>query len=794
MSTEVGAATETVQVLHVDSDPAVTRQLRATVGADQQFAVVGEADERAALDSVESGTPDCVVVGHDPPETDGVAFVERLREDHPELPVVLFTANGSEQVASRAISAGVTDYVPATSAVGTTTANEETTSAEEGTTTANEETTSAEEGATTANEEATSPADGTANAEAAATATESAYHTLTERLRQICDVASTGQETAETAGQTGTTAGEHTTEQVERFAELFPGVAFVIDETGRYRDLLAGDEESLLYSDAEALVGRTFDDVLPPETAERFGGVVREVVESGQRQRIEYSLDVQAGERWFEAQVGPFTSRGELETVFWVARDITERTRRQREYEQIFHSVNDTIAVHDIETGEMLDANQRLVELTGYDEETLLELGAGELLVDSPDVDYGPEDVGEIVRRVREGEQVEPYEQVLETSDRDRVWIEVNPTRAIVGGEERFLAIARDITERKRRELEYEQLFESVNDAIGVVAPETMELVDANAAYLDLLDCDDLDEVRQRGIDGVSNTDAGFTRERAVEIHRRVADSGEPEVVEWEVRTSTGRRRWLEIKVAPAELDGREVTVAFLRDVTERKRRKQRLEVFNRVLRHNLRNQADVVDSHAEELLQRDRRGSDEESLVCEHAERIRAGSERLAGVSRRARTIDRILSEGLDTRRVDLGACLAETLDRVDRPEADVDVTTSVPEDATLASDRRLLIAVFESALDNAVTHARSRVQVEATRTTDGWQVVIDDDGGGIPQAELDVIAAGTETDLQHSRWLGLGQLKWGVEKLDGSLAFDVDDGTTVRITVPDRDVCGNS
>jgi PAS domain S-box-containing protein len=57
--------------------------------------------------------PDCVVATHDLPDGDGVELLRRVRAWAPELPFVLYTETGSERVASDAIDAGVTAYVPA---------------------------------------------------------------------------------------------------------------------------------------------------------------------------------------------------------------------------------------------------------------------------------------------------------------------------------------------------------------------------------------------------------------------------------------------------------------------------------------------------------------------------------------------------------------------------------------------------------------------------------------------------------------------------------------------------------
>lgn len=121
---------------------------------------------------------------------------------------------------------------------------------------------------------------------------------------------------------------------------------------------------------------------------------------------------------------------------------------------------------------------------------------------------------------------------------------------------------------------------------------------------------------------------------------------------------------------------------------------------------------------------------------------------------------------------------------------EADsVRVTTSIPDDATLVSDAETLAVVLRSPLENAVTHGESRVTVSVDSTESGCTIEICDDGPGIPAAELNSLAAGRETALQHGRGLGLWELKWGVDKLDGCLSFDTDDGTAVTIQLPDLD-----
>lgn len=76
----------------------------------------------------------------------------------------------------------------------------------------------------------------------------------------------------------------------------------------------------------------------------------------------------------------------------------------------------------------------------------------------------------------------------------------------------------------------------------------------------------------------------------------------------------------------------------------------------------------------------------------------------------------------------------------------------------------------------------------VAITDSPDGYIITIVDDGPGIPEKELVPIESGAETDLQHGIGLGLWELRWCVDKLNGELSFEVADGTTVRVKIPDR------
>lgn len=65
-----------------------------------------------ALDRLAAEQFDCVVAIHDLSESTGLDLLERLGDREPTPPFVLLAADGSERLASRAVAAGASGYVP----------------------------------------------------------------------------------------------------------------------------------------------------------------------------------------------------------------------------------------------------------------------------------------------------------------------------------------------------------------------------------------------------------------------------------------------------------------------------------------------------------------------------------------------------------------------------------------------------------------------------------------------------------------------------------------------------------
>lgn len=100
------------KVLVVD-DTAVDRRLAGGLlekSPNLQVTYANNGSE--AIKSIRESMPDLVLTDLQMPDIDGLQLVTSITEEHPDLPVVLMTAHGSENVAAQALANGAACYVP----------------------------------------------------------------------------------------------------------------------------------------------------------------------------------------------------------------------------------------------------------------------------------------------------------------------------------------------------------------------------------------------------------------------------------------------------------------------------------------------------------------------------------------------------------------------------------------------------------------------------------------------------------------------------------------------------------
>lgn len=215
--------------------------------------------------------------------------------------------------------------------------------------------------------------------------------------------------------------------------------------------------------------------------------------------------------------------------------------------------------------------------------------------------------------------------------------------------------------------------------------------------------------------------------------------------------------------------------------------RRTEVTVLNRVLRHNLRNAMSVVMGNAERIGLR----TDDDAVAAD-ARRIERRGESLLELADHARTIESSLgTRDSETAARPVATVLAEVGRSLDDefPAAAVTVDAEAAGDAAVPSGDLLVVVVDELAR-NGIVHADSdRPKVRLTASADEEQVTvcIADDGPGLPPVEKRVLTEPfVESPTQHGSGMGLWLVTWLVSQVDGEVAVETDDGTTVTLTLP--------
>jgi len=101
-----------METILVVDDSAEARNAAGGCLKDHGVKAIYAKNGREALKIIERERPDAVLTDLHMPKMDGLELVEHLRMHHSNVPVVLMTANGSEQAAVNALRAGALSYVP----------------------------------------------------------------------------------------------------------------------------------------------------------------------------------------------------------------------------------------------------------------------------------------------------------------------------------------------------------------------------------------------------------------------------------------------------------------------------------------------------------------------------------------------------------------------------------------------------------------------------------------------------------------------------------------------------------
>jgi len=253
-------------------------------------------------------------------------------------------------------------------------------------------------------------------------------------------------------------------------------------------------------------------------------------------------------------------------------------------------------------------------------------------------------------------------------------------------------------------------------------------------------------------------------------------------------RRKSGELYQVRQEIAPIETDG-EIShfVAIQSDVTTRRLREQQLDVLNRLLRHNIRNDINVIKGRASLLT------DDVEPDAAEsHVEAIKVKAQALADVSEKVSAVRSLLDDEYpDDAAVDAGQLAESAAETYREQHPAATIRTETTADVQVTADDRVEIAL-EELIENAIVHndqpePQVTVSVDSEPHDDGdWvDIIVADNGPGIPNHEQVMIESERETPLEHGSGLALWIVYWTASLFGGEIMINDRSPRGARVTL---------
>ncbi len=385
-------------------------------------------------------------------------------------------------------------------------------------------------------------------------------------------------------------------------------------------------------------------------------------------------------------------------------------------------------------------------------------------------------------------EEGEPYDLELRLLDAEGTlrWVQTRCQPKYDDGTlTRVRGTIRDITERRQREDRLQRRSRGIDKApvgISFSDPDRDDnpLIYVNDAFLTMTGYSREEVIGEncRFLQG-EHTDP----DRVARI-RAAIDAQESASVDFRNYRKDGIEFWNHLEIAPVRNEDGEVVnwIGFQQDITERKRRQEQLEIIDRVLRHNLRNDMNAIRGHARTI------HSDTSGETAVSAESIVDTSNQLLELAEKEQQITETLQEEPIRTEIAVDELLEQAVSTV-RPEyPEATIAVDCPDDVPVRVTTQFEKAI-EELVTNAIVHNDSpspEVEITVTRVDGAVRIEIADTGPRIAEMERSILVDDEErTPLYHGSSLGLWLVKLLTSRAGGTIAFEENSPTGNIVTI---------
>ncbi|RQG95092.1 PAS domain-containing sensor histidine kinase [Natrarchaeobius chitinivorans] len=506
-------------------------------------------------------------------------------------------------------------------------------------------------------------------------------------------------------------------------------------------------------------------------------GLIHNIEVDGTHRRRDgstYPVDVWVSKVTPEAEAGPL--------FIAICRDVTETVEYEQELER-YKELVDNVPVGIYrntpgKAGKFLETNPAMVDLFDADSaEQLLDYDVRDLYAD-------PTARQAFADRLEADGRIAESELELETLSGERFWGSVTAIATTVDGETYFDGVIQDITERKemeaalrRREERFRRMFERHSAPMLLIDPESGSIQDANEAATEFYGYA-AEELTARNIESINRLSP-----EEVARERTRAEREDRNYFVFHHELASGEVRTVEVHSSPITIADDDFLFSIVHDITERveyenqlEEQRDNLKILNEVVRHDIRNDLQLVQAYAEML-----EGNVSEGMQDE-LETVRQSAENAIELTTTARDLaDVMLQVDVDDKRIALHRTIDREIAEIrsTHPEANVTVEGTLPRTDVVADD--MLAAVFRNLLKNAVQHNDEdvpEITVTAEKRDDRVAISVADNGPGVPDERKETIFGKGEKGLESAgTGIGLYLVETLVDRYGGDVWVEDND-----------------
>ena len=359
-----------------------------------------------------------------------------------------------------------------------------------------------------------------------------------------------------------------------------PDLMFLQTSDGVYLDCQAKDSQDLLVPTSQFL-GKNMREVLPPDLADQFARCFEHAEELGEPQILEYKLNINETDRWFEARI---VRSGE--NILTLVREITQR---------VF--IEEAIKRNEAQLAAIIGSAMDAIITVDEDQHIMLFNEAAERIFGCP---MG-EALGQPIERfIPERARLVHHEHVRgfgenETSKRwisdagdlyglkstgEEFPIEASISKIVLNGQKFYTVILRDITDRKRAmdelrhsEARFSKAFRANPQPMSLTTIAEGRYIDVNESFLEM------SGYTRAEVIGRTSIELGIwdTPETRLNFVQDLKDSGSLVNIETKFRTRSGEWRDLLSSAERLDIGGEECLLVASSDITERMAAQQAL-------------------------------------------------------------------------------------------------------------------------------------------------------------------------------------------------------------------------